>query len=390
MSGSFTPQPLEKNGSFLFYNGEIYNYQSIGKFSSDSEAILSLYNSEGISGLAQLDGEFAICIIDTKKGEMVLATDTFGTKPLHISKFGGYEWGVSSLPSLFAQYPSKRFKPNHIMRIRYSDLHVLEELPLKNFSLKQYKTNYDDFFLSIVNSMKKRTNMNPVPFVPISSGIDSGTIAATLDEIGVPFVSSTFLGHEDLSIIKARIEKRKGPAYVFPEPPKEVIESYRIQFENEVDDFYYGPNNELRTRRGKDDPGALALFILLLDIKQRHPVQVVLSGQGGDEIMGTIQTYTFGKPNPSFFPENLAQVFPWENFFQGANSSYLLKEENIASNFGIETRYPLLDFDVVQEFLYLVPALKNPGSKRPLSEYLKSLNYPHNSLKAGFSYVSPK
>ena len=41
-----------------------------------------------------------------------------------------------------------------------------------------------------------------------------------------------------------------------------------------------------------------------------------------------------------------------------------------SGNFNIETRYPFLDRDLVQEFLWLTAELKNKHYKAPLREYL--------------------
>jgi hypothetical protein len=48
----------------------------------------------------------------------------------------------------------------------------------------------------------------------------------------------------------------------------------------------------------------------------------------------------------------------------------------VAGSHSIETRYPFLDKDVVQEFLWLTPELKNKTYKAPIYEYLKRNNFP--------------
>jgi len=90
---------------------------------------------------------------------------------------------------------------------------------------------------------------------------------------------------------------------------------------------------------------------------------VMLSGAGADEIMGD---YGFKGHRTSaysciagLFPDNLRDVFPWTNFFKGTQHAYLRKEEHVGGSHGIETRYPFLDPDVVQEYLHLSPRLKN-------------------------------
>ena len=65
--------------------------------------------------------------------------------------------------------------------------------------------------------------------------------------------------------------------------------------------------------------------------------------------------------------------------------SYLAKEEYVAGAYGIETRYPFLDIDVVQEFLWLTPELKNRYYKSVLHDYLSHNNYPFKEgEKIGF------
>jgi len=64
---------------------------------------------------------------------------------------------------------------------------------------------------------------------------------------------------------------------------------------------------------------------------------------------------------------------------------YLNKEEYVAGAYGIETRYPFLDTNLVQEFLWLNSDLKNKEYKAPLSEYLFKNNYPfQRGVKTGF------
>ena len=65
--------------------------------------------------------------------------------------------------------------------------------------------------------------------------------------------------------------------------------------------------------------------------------------------------------------------------------SYLAKEEYVAGSYGIEARYPFLDKDVVQEFLWLKPKVKNLHYKSVLYYYLKKYNFPFTeNEKVGF------
>ena len=63
-----------------------------------------------------------------------------------------------------------------------------------------------------------------------------------------------------------------------------------------------------------------------------------------------------------------------------------MKEEYVCGAYGVEGRYPFLDKDLVQEFLYLSSDLKNKSYKSPLSNYLKKYNYPYDiDKKSGFN-----
>jgi hypothetical protein len=87
------------------------------------------------------------------------------------------------------------------------------------------------------------------------------------------------------------------------------------------------------------------------------------------------------------FPDKLDSIFPWNNFFSGSMREYLTKDEFIIGSLGIEARYPFLDKNLVQEFLWLAPELKNKFYKAPLHEYLKQNNFPfRENEKKGFSF----
>eukprot|EP00746_Dinoflagellata_sp_MGD_P120489 gnl/MRDRNA2_/MRDRNA2_55997_c0_seq2.p1 gnl/MRDRNA2_/MRDRNA2_55997_c0~~gnl/MRDRNA2_/MRDRNA2_55997_c0_seq2.p1 ORF type:complete len:289 (-),score=62.80 gnl/MRDRNA2_/MRDRNA2_55997_c0_seq2:5-871(-) len=62
-----------------------------------------------------------------------------------------------------------------------------------------------------------------------------------------------------------------------------------------------------------------------------------------------------------------------------------MKDEHVSGAFGIEGRYPFLDIDAVQEFLWLTPKVKNSLYKKPIHDYLQKANYPFTAgFKVGF------
>ena len=102
------------------------------------------------------------------------------------------------------------------------------------------------------------------------------------------------------------------------------------------------------------------------------------------EIYSTNQDYN--KPNPKVFDDNLSKIFPWQNFFYGAQMSYLSKEESIGGSLDLKQDI-LLDTSLVQEYLNLTPELKNSFYKAPITNFLEINNYSYRpgSNKSGFN-----
>ena len=95
----------------IVYNGEVYNYKElIGEYNlqnldstSDTEIILHLFDKIGVrKTIKELNGMFAMAIIDSHKNDLYLARDFAGIKPLF---FGVNESGI-----LFASQFDQLFK----------------------------------------------------------------------------------------------------------------------------------------------------------------------------------------------------------------------------------------------------------------------------------------
>ena len=112
-------QPMSnENGSlWITFNGEIYNFvelrreleKSGRKFRSqtDTEVILSLYESEGLDFLHKLEGMFALGIYDQNNDRLVLARDRVGIKPLYYSTSGGTLRFASEAKALLLKQPTE-------------------------------------------------------------------------------------------------------------------------------------------------------------------------------------------------------------------------------------------------------------------------------------------
>ena len=73
-----------------------------------------------------------------------------------------------------------------------------------------------------------------------------------------------------------------------------------------------------------------------------------------------------------------------EKFYGGWNAAFLAAQESMAGAYGIETRYPFLDFDLIQTFLSLPNELKSKVYKAPITYMLEKYSFPYHDHKIGF------
>jgi asparagine synthetase B (glutamine-hydrolysing) len=374
-------QPLIKNETFCLYNGEIYNPSN----SYDGHSIP--FNGD----FSQIDGEFAVVLVNFPNDTLIITTDIFGTKPLWYAIEKPY-FGISSYESpllgLGFVNPIK-LKANTTLEFTLSSLEFKTQKRVHTFSLNQTKASYDDWCNAFERSIIKRSKSSPKIFLGLSSGYDSGAIACALKKTKTPFHPYTILGKENKQIILQRKEKH-NLTIITPNLPqiktflKKECESYRYKITL--------PSKETVTQHLFDDEGALGLASLCT-VAQKHKEMIYLSGQGADEIMTDYSMkgsaiFGFSSFN-GIFPEKLSSIFPWPNFFGSSQESYLTKEEYICGTYGIEARYPFLDKDLVQEFLSLSSKLKNTTYKAPIAHYLSTHHYPFKKMKKiGFSCKS--
>src|SRR5688572_24284506 len=105
-------QPMQFEDLTIIYNGEIYNHLDVRakhglkcRTNSDTETILHAYAKLGPACLDDFDGMFAIAIYDQKKGQLFLARDRAGKKPLYYYADGKKFVFASELNSLRHQLP---------------------------------------------------------------------------------------------------------------------------------------------------------------------------------------------------------------------------------------------------------------------------------------------
>jgi asparagine synthase (glutamine-hydrolysing) len=123
---SAADQPLHKNGLTIVYNGELYNYKTLRaelvtrgvrfRTESDTEVVLEAWRYWGPAALGRLRGMFAFAVLDERTGELVLARDPFGIKPLYYMPRGEGVIFASELKALVAAVGTElRIEPGSLV-----------------------------------------------------------------------------------------------------------------------------------------------------------------------------------------------------------------------------------------------------------------------------------
>ena len=107
--GGHQPMCTADRSSWIVYNGELYNYRALRdglvstgtgiRTASDTEVLLALLATHDLSALPMLRGMFAFAWWDERAQRLVLARDRFGIKPLVFAESQPGRWCFASEPS---------------------------------------------------------------------------------------------------------------------------------------------------------------------------------------------------------------------------------------------------------------------------------------------------
>jgi asparagine synthetase B (glutamine-hydrolysing) len=395
LTGEITYQPIIDNNIVCIFNGEIYNYKEIlHNAISDSYSIIEAYKKYGNKFISYLDGEFTIILFDFNKNLLFISSDIFKTKPLFYNIENDIV--ISSYESVCKNIKNQNYNkinPNEVLIFDLNTKTLIEKLPIYNFNLNQFKTTYDDFYVALENAILKRYPETSIPLISLSSGNDSGTIACCLNKYKKPALFISIPKNEDNNIIMER-NKILNDSHILIDlydRDKNYWNDYLYKnCERFVWDWGYHPKMRGHIVNGFDMGSMLGKCKIINTSKEiNKEIRVLYSGIGADEVMANNSFYSQGWGNVDYFPDDLTTIFPWANFFNGSMENYLKGDEYVGGSFGFETRYPFCDKDLIQEFLWLKPDLKNnyKGSnyKPALTSYLDKENFPYHIKKYGFN-----
>lgn len=322
-------QPVfnEDKSVAVVFNGEIYNHIELKeelvrqghRFTtdhSDTEVIVHLYEEHGPDYLHKLNGMFAIALWDIKKGELHLARDRAGIKPLFVSpSFGRLIFGseikailahpdVTKEPDLVALGHYFSFKNTPAPRTAFAGIEQLrpgERAVFKNGQLTRKRWWRLDMSQSVEmteveaaahlrelleDSVRLRMRSD-VPFgAYLSGGLDSSSVVALMSQISGKRVTTFSMVYDDDYMLKG--DDRKFALEVSKMYDTDHHE-YLMTHSDLVDSVE-------PVLDAFDEPfsGVTSTYFITRLISQH--VKVALSGDGADELFGSYLPHRLANP----------------------------------------------------------------------------------------------
>jgi len=331
-------------GLAIVFNGCIYNYKALrGELeaegyrffsSSDTEVILKAYHAWGEACVERFHGMFAFALFERESGDVVLARDRLGIKPLYLSRQGDVLRFASTLPAVVAaggvDTDIDPVALHHYMTFHavvpapHTILKGVEKLPpatLARFSPDGSRRDRvfwrlgfaPDETLSaeahqaeVLDALRRAVERRLVADVPVgvllSGGLDSSLIVGLLAEAGQHGLATFSIGFEEAA-------GEKGDEFQY----SDVIAQHFATEHHKI----WVPSERLldnlsRTIRAMSEPMVSydnIGFFLLSEEVSKH-VRVVQSGQGADEVFGGYHWYPpLLETPPAQAAETYARVF---------------------------------------------------------------------------------
>jgi asparagine synthase (glutamine-hydrolysing) len=310
-------QPFKFDDVTVYLNGEIYNYVELRdlhrdefqcRTGSDVEIVPFLYRKYGLAFLHQLNGMFAMVIIDERSGKRFLIRDRFGKKPLYYRSSGEqvqFASEVKAIKQLAALRPDRTnvalnlacwfliqplslyegvFNVNPGCYLEVDGAHSVErrwyepQIRVRAAGMEQIK---QEIFELYRDSVRLRLRSDVPIGIYLSGGLDSVSMAQlALEQSSQNFHAFT-----------ARIKDKQH--WELNDTDTTIVDRYCSEhnLRRDVVDvgFEYWNQNIVRIAGNYEelftDLGVLVFYALAERARQRG-VKVLFSGVGGDESFG--------------------------------------------------------------------------------------------------------
>lgn len=309
-------QPMhdKKVGLSVVFNGEIYGFKEIRngykeygfQTESDTELLLAMYIKHGKDMLQHLPGMFAFAIWDDKNKQLFCARDRFGEKPFYYAELD--DGGMIFSSEIKAIVKSGLIKPEiskkslrhylkhlyvHPTRTIYSNIHVLPPAHFLTYDgadlqIKRYwnlpKVNEhiklnegaEQFKYLFENAIKKQLVSDAPLGAFLSGGFDSTLVVSVASQLKENLSTYSFGFDDQLNELPfAKIAAQKyHTRHTEIEQNSNDIAGLIIELSNFYDEPFADSSN-------------IPTYLISKEAAKHQ--KVILTGDGGDELMGGYQ-----------------------------------------------------------------------------------------------------
>jgi len=377
------PQPVRGDGFTLVFEGRLFPSTSL----PDVEEVMGRLepNPQKNAGhvIEKLEGSYAFAI--ARPNQIIAGRDTLGTNPLY---YGENETTCAIASERKALWTlgiknAKSFPPGHTAVINaqgfsFKPIKTIVQPPKEDMDMKRAAKRLQHLLLE---STRKRVSDLEKVAVAFSGGLDSSLIAVLAEKCGI-----------NIQLISVGLENQ--PEVKFAENAAEVLKlSLHLQTYTVNDVERALPKVLWLIEEPNLVKASIAIpFYWTAENASKLGRNVLLAGQGADELFGGYQRYL--KEYEQFGVEAVQKAM-----YRDVAMSYEknFQRDNQACSFHkVELRLPFVDRDVVQFSLSLPPSLKIESSKdnlrkRVLRQVAQNLGMPLfivNKTKKAVQYAT--
>lgn len=333
------PMTNEDGTIWIVLNGEIYNFPELRdellrkghvfRSHSDTEAVIHLYEEEGVECVRRLRGMFAFAIWDARSESLFLARDRVGKKPLFY-RHDGKAFHFGSEIKAILRDPSVRRAPDHAAihhYLTYQDVpspwtafQDIKKLPpahsltVKNgrIEIRRYwKLSYlpkiasgeEDLKREVVERLREAVRIRLMSDVPLgaflSGGVDSSATVALMAGVMQKPVKTFSIGFKEEAYNELRYARMVAERYG-TDHAEFIVEPDAVEILPKLVWHYNEPF--------ADSSAVPTYYVSKL---AREHVTVILNGDGGDENFAGYGRYTavlFASTMRRFFPASVVRA----------------------------------------------------------------------------------
>jgi len=319
LKGGAQPIHNQDRTSWIVFNGEIYNYLELREkleklghtfyTNSDTEAIVHAYDQFGADCPKHLRGMFAFAIWNERNGELFLARDRVGKKPLLYAQVNGqlifgsefsalllhpdvsrdiqpealdYYLSFMCIPAPLTAYRAiRKLEPGHWLRWRKGEIE-LQRYWQPDFT-KKVELSEEEAGERTVEILRDAVRVRLMSEVPLgaflSGGIDSSAVVALMSQESSERVKTFSIGFDEQDFSELHHAKRIAE-HVGAEHHEFIVRPDALEVLPTLVEHYGEPYA---------DSSAVPTYYVAKETRKH--VTVALNGDGGDESFAGYERY---------------------------------------------------------------------------------------------------